>query len=65
MTAKMKTPIRFTAKCRAFSCEGVKNNTLILDTDGKINVLDSVAGHYTRCHILTPRTQRRLAKLAV
>lgn len=60
----MKTPIVFTAKCRAFSCEGIKTNTLALDADGKINVWDFFAGHYTRCHILTARTQRRLARLA-
>ncbi len=60
----MKTPITFTAKCRAFSCEGIRLNTLVLDVDGKVNVWDSVAGFFTRCHILTPRTQRRLAKIA-
>ena len=61
----MKTPITFTAKCRAFSCEGIRENKLALDIDGKINVWDSIAGYYTRCHILTPRTQRRLARLAI
>jgi len=36
----------------------------IVDADGTVRVYDSVAGHYTRCHSLTPRRIARARREA-
>lgn len=36
----------------------------IVDTDGTVRVWDSVAGHYTRCHSLSPRRIARARREA-
>jgi hypothetical protein len=60
-----KSPIEFELRCRAFSGEGVRANWLRVTADDVVLAYDSVAGHYTRCHSLTPATERRaLAKAA-
>ena len=54
-----------TIRCRAFSGEGVRENRIMVSADkmrgcdvieGDVRVWDSVAGCYTSCHTLTPRT---------
>lgn len=56
--------VRLTARCRAFAGEGARENRILVEDDGSVLVWDPVAGAYTRCHALSPRTQRRLAALA-
>lgn len=53
-----------TIRCRAFSHEGVRENTLRVDADGTVRVWDSVAGHYTTCHALSAGVLRRARKAA-
>ena len=52
-----------TIRCKAFSGEGVRENKVMVDGD-TVRVWDSVAGHYTLVHALSPDSQRRIAKLA-
>jgi len=56
--------VRLVARCRAFAGEGARENRILVEDDGSVLVWDPVAGAYTRCHALSPRTQRRLAALA-
>lgn len=37
--------------------------TATADTDGTVRVWDSVAGHYTTCHSLTPAQIARVRRL--
>ena len=57
----MKT---ITVKCKAFSGEGAKVNKVRISPAGEVSVWDSVAGHYTTCHALSPATIRRIKTLA-
>jgi len=50
-------------RCRAFSCEGVRLNKIMIDGD-TIRVWDSVAGCYVTLHSLSERTQARILKMA-
>jgi hypothetical protein len=50
-------------RCRAFSCEGVRLNKIMIDGD-TIRVYDSVAGYYVTLHSITSRTQARIIKMA-
>jgi hypothetical protein len=43
-------------RCKAFIGESVKINKINVDATGAVRVWDSVAGHYTSCHSLTPRS---------
>ena len=56
--------MEFTARCKAFSTEGIGNYKIRVGTDGTVSVYDSVAGHYATCHALSAATQRRLRKMA-
>lgn len=58
------TSREFTVRARAFSSEGVREHRVQVDSRGVIRVWDSVAGHYTSCHSLSQRVQRRIRKLA-
>jgi hypothetical protein len=49
----MKT---FQIRCKAFANEGVKINKVYVDDSGIVRVWDSVAGHFTARHSLTPRS---------
>ena len=62
-TTAAKSKIEFTGRARAFSGEGMKSHRFQL-THGELRVWDSVAGHYTTCHCLTPGMVRRLAESA-
>lgn len=54
----------FTARCKAFSGEGARENRILVERDGSVLVWDEVAGHYTRRHALSARQQARLRKRA-
>lgn len=43
--------------CKPFSSSGRGLHRLSIDDAGVVRVWDSVAGHYTTCHILSPRSQ--------
>ncbi len=60
-----------TIRCRAFSGEGVRENRIMVTADkmvgdevieGDVRVWDAVAGHYTSCHTLTPRTIAKIRR---
>lgn len=59
-----KDKVMVTARCKAFSAEGVRHNRCLVEPDGAVLVWDSVAGQYTRCHSLTFKALRRIRKLA-
>ncbi len=58
-------------KCRAFSGDGVKSHRVMVEadkvdgdnvTEGRVLVWDSVAGNFTTCHAITPRTIARIRR---
>jgi hypothetical protein len=56
----MKT-VNFSARCRAFAGQGVRRNKIMVTLGEPIvRVYDNVAGYYTACHSLAPRTAARL-----
>lgn len=67
MATSTTKEIRGQVRVRAFSCESAPQLHLVLvEGDGDVLVWDDVAGHYTRCHSLTPsqaaRIRRKLRK---
>jgi hypothetical protein len=55
----------FTTRARFFTGHSIETLQVMVDSDGSIRVWDSVAGHYTRCHALTPAAQRRIRKVGL
>jgi len=55
--------MNITARVKAFEGEGARNHALNV-VDGEVRVYDSVAGHYTTCHSISPRAQKRIVRLA-
>ena len=53
-----------TIRAKAFSGRKIETVRCMVDDDGTVRVWDSVAGHYTRCHVLSESAQRRARKLA-
>lgn len=53
-----------TVRCKAFSTEGVRENSVMVDRDGRVRVWDSIGKIYTVCHCLAPRAERRIRKIA-
>lgn len=50
---------------KAFSCDGPNSGyRAIVDADGTVRVWDSVAGHYTTVHALTPAQERHIRAMA-
>jgi hypothetical protein len=49
-----------TIRCRAFTGEPVREHRVSVAVDGTVRVYDSVAGHYTLCHALSPRAVARI-----
>lgn len=47
-------------RCKAFASDGVATNLVRIDHDGSLTVWDSVAGAYTSCHAIGPRSARRI-----
>lgn len=64
MLNEMNTATEITARCRAFSGEGVRENRILVEADGSVLAWDDVAGAYTRCHALSAGQQARLRRLA-
>lgn len=62
---KQNQDVELTVRCKAFSCEGVRNNRLLVEADGTIRVFDSVAGHYTTAHAISKATESKIRKLAL
>ena len=52
------------ARAKAFSGEGVREHKFAVYADGTVRVWDSVAGHYTTVHSLSPSAQARIRTLA-
>jgi hypothetical protein len=61
MTTATQTTGNFTfsARCKAFAAEGVRDNLLMIDGDS-LRVWDSAAGYFTSCHSLSKAVQKRL-----
>ncbi len=64
---KNNQSVELNMKCKAFSCEGVRLNKLLVEpgVNGAVLVWDSIAGHYTNCHSLSERTQKRARREAL
>ena len=60
----MTTEKEITARVKAFTNHGIGTYRILVEADGDILVYDSIAGHFTRCHALTPAQIKRLRKLA-
>jgi hypothetical protein len=56
--------ITFSARAKAFSGQRVQAHKFALEGN-TVRVWDTIAGHYTSCHALSPSTQRRLVKLGI
>ncbi len=48
---------KITMTCKPFTSEQRGSYRLTVDDAGIVRVWDSVAGHYTTCHSLSPRSQ--------
>lgn len=64
------TEITFTAVCRPFRGFARAPHRILFDVgaderDPDARVWDSVAGHFTRCHALSRRSQIRLLRAAL
>ena len=57
METKKATERTVRAKCFG----RIGNYRVMVESDRTIRVWDSVAGHYTRCHGMTPAQERRLS----
>ena len=59
--------VELTIRCKAFSGEGSRLNKVLVEPgrNGAVLVWDSVAGHYTSCHVLTIRTQAKIRSQAI
>ena len=59
--------VELTIRCKAFSGDSVRENKVLVEPgrNGAVLVWDSVAGHYTSCHILTIRTQAKIRSQAI
>lgn len=58
-----------TIRCKAFANEGIREHRIMVCADtvdgrevtrGNVLVWDSVAGHFTSCHSLSPKTIARI-----
>ena len=54
----------FVARCKPWKSEGVRENKILVDSDGDVRVWDEIAGHYSFCHSLSPAQIRRLRRIA-
>lgn len=55
--------MKFTARAKAFSGQGLKRHPFLVE-DGVVRVWDPVAGYYTLAHSLSDSAERRLIKIA-
>ena len=49
---------------RAFAGSGQRGYRACVDAGGAVTVYDSIAGHYTACHSLTPAQVARIRRMA-
>ena len=64
-TTNQATDREIEMRCKAFSVNrSAQVERIMVSADGTVRVYDSVAGHYTRCHVLGSSAQRRARKLA-
>jgi hypothetical protein len=59
----MSKQIKLTIRAAAFSGEGVRLHSVIVEGDS-VRVYDSVAGYYTNCHRLSDSARARAIKKA-
>lgn len=52
-----------TIRAKAFTGQRVRQHRVLVGADS-VRVWDSVAGHYTACHVLSASARRRAEKLA-
>ena len=72
MTTNICTTDRYLSmRLKAFSCEGVRDNLILVEADtveglevtrGCVRVWDAVAGAFTSCHSLTARAIARIRR---
>ena len=60
----VRNAIATTARARFFTGHGIETLSVMVDADGAVRPWDAVAGHYTMLHALSPRAERRIARLA-
>jgi hypothetical protein len=67
MATAQTNDVELTIRCKAFSGDAVRENKVLVEPgrNGSVFVWDSVAGHYTSCHILTIRTQAKIRSQAI
>jgi hypothetical protein len=59
------TTIEIATRAKAFSTEGVRRHTFLVDlSDSSVLVWDCAGNHYTNCNCLTDSAKRRILKLA-
>lgn len=61
---RLRQDVRFIARCKAFSGEGVREHKIMVTADCQVRVWDDVAGHYTICNSLSDGAQKRLVREA-
>lgn len=64
-TVTASQDVQMTIRCKAFSGEGVRLNKVLVEASGDVLVWDSVAGHYTTCHVMSNATQAKIRKQAL
>ncbi len=65
MTNATNTTRTATIRCIAWSHERTPHkHTIRVEADGSCLVWDGVAGHYTRCHSLSPQAEARARREA-
>lgn len=52
------------ARARFFSGFGVETLQVMVDEENRVYVWDEIAGYFTSMHSLSPRAEKRIAKLA-
>ncbi len=66
-TVRENQDVELEMRIKAFTGEGVRLNKILVEAGrkGAVLVWDSVAGHYTTCHCLSERTQKRIRREAL
>jgi hypothetical protein len=64
MSTAITAATTVTLRCRAFTGGTIARRPLLVDADGTVSVYDTVAGHWTTCHALSPTTCRRARRIA-
>jgi len=62
LTGEFLKSVEVKARCIAFPKDGLKEYRLQIGADKTVRVWDAVAGHFTTCHSLSPKTQRGIIR---